>query len=858
MATRLTWNDCQMSSPRNHPLSGGATYQSRYKRITFLDPRVVRIESSPDGVFEDRPSLCVSNRIPVQVEHSVITQDSTTTLQSEHFSIQFNDDNPLFDATSLKVIFHSLAGSPAWSPGTVDNQNLGGTLRTLDILDGDTFAPNAPAILAEQQKVPPGLLSRSGWSVHDDSASVAIDDQKGGWAAPRHAGNQDYYLFSFGTDFKSWIGIAQKIFGHQPLPPRYAFGYWWSRYWAYTDKELEQIADECDQQGIPLDVIVLDMDWHQQGWTGLSWDRAYFPDPAEFFSKMKERGIHCSMNLHPADGIAPHEDCYAEAAHTLGMNIEEGKTIEFDCTDPKSMQIYFDVLKSHEEKGVEFWWLDWQQGTKSKMEGLDPLPWLNHLHYQHLENKYPERRPLNFSRYGGLGSGRYPIGFSGDSFVSWRSLKYQSYMTATAANVLYGYWSHDIGGHFHGHLDPELFTRWLQSGAYSPVLRTHATKQTTNDRQFWETGLPHSRVMKKVVNRRYELVPYIYTECRKCYDTGISLCRPTYYEYPEQEASYNNPQQYFFGSSIITAPINQQLDPLYQQATQQTYLPPGEWYSVTHGLTIKGDQEINDRYLLDETPLFVRSGTVLPGQIAAKRLTAPCYKDLLLEIYPGDSGEYELYEDDGTSSKYTSGESSSTLFSFERKESGIILSINRCKGTYPGFSPERTLTVRCIGYTPAAEIYVNGELLPYSRSNGNGWRYDGDSQTVQLHLSRIDLTETTTIKIGFKTEICFAPSGMIGALRRIHSAFDTVRILELPYERAVAALAQTGSRVSRNPDSYGEEIGQVQNSLRLLLSQEAEVRETLHKKSRYTLKKLGALDQTRALLQDALSLLTRE
>ena len=835
-----------------------STYKSEFTRITFLDPQVIRIETSSNGTFEDRPTLCVAHRQPTPVEYSVEKGvGSRRLLVSEHFSIEFDDRVPSNDTHTLKVTFLSLIDRPHWSPGVFDTKNLGGTLRTLDVLDGDVCSPLDPSILSQQEKVPAGLLSRSGWSVHDDSLSIVIDNTVAdGWATPRSTGVSDFYLFAFGDDFKGWIKAASKIFGHQPLPPRYAFGYWWSRYWAYTDKELELIVEECNQRGIPLDVIVLDMDWHKQGWTGLSWDKAYFPDPADFFSRMNKQGIHCSMNLHPADGISAHEDCYSDAAHALGIDPQGEKTIEFDCTDPKSMQIYFDVLKSHEDKGVEFWWLDWQQGTKSKMEGLDPLPWLNHLHYRHLETKYPDRRPLNFSRYGGLGSGRYPIGFSGDSFVSWKSLKYQSYMTATAANVLYGYWSHDIGGHFHGELDPELFTRWLQSGAFSPVLRTHATKQTTNDRQFWETGLPHSKIMKDVVRRRYELVPYIYSECRCCYETGISLCRPTYYEYPEHQLSYECPQQYFFGSRMLVAPINQQLDPLRQQALQKVFLPPGNWYNVTHGYMVTGGQQITERYLLDETPLFIPAGTLLPGQVDAKRLTAPYYENLLLEIYPGDSGVYELYEDDGISSGYRTNKSARTLCSFSKRNKELLLTINPSIGTYVGFSSRRSLTIRCIGYTPPTEVLLDGSVLPYARDSVPGsWRYDGDNQMIIVQVDSIDLLDGASFTLHFKEENMFATQGMVGALRRIQAAFNIVRILELPYERAVAALAQTGNRISRSPNTYYNEVGQITEILNSLLLQSNNIRETLHADARYALKKLTALDQTHAILRDASNLL---
>jgi alpha-glucosidase (family GH31 glycosyl hydrolase) len=152
----------------------------------------------------------------------------------------------------------------------------------------------------------------------------------------------------------------------------------------------------------------------------------------------------------------------------MGRDGRKAERIEFNCTDPAFMHAYFEELHHpHEQKGVDFWWIDWQQGTKCQLEGLDPLPWLNHLHARDLEKR--GKRPLIVSRYGGLGGGRFPVGFSGDALGTWDTLALEAWFTAMASNVLFGYWSHDIGGIFPTDRSPELFTRWVQFGAFSPV-----------------------------------------------------------------------------------------------------------------------------------------------------------------------------------------------------------------------------------------------------------------------------------------------------------------------------------------------------------------------------------------------------
>jgi alpha-glucosidase (family GH31 glycosyl hydrolase) len=137
-----------------------------------------------------------------------------------------------------------------------------------------------------------------------------------------------------------------------------------------------------------------------------------------------------------------------------------------------------------EEEGVDFWWIDWQQGNTTKIEGLDPLWMLNHYHY--LDSRRSGARGLTFSRYAGPGSHRYPVGFSGDTVISWDSLAFQPYFTANASNIGYGWWSHDIGGHMMGYRDDELYLRWLEFGVLSPIMRLHSTAIEVLGKEPWK------------------------------------------------------------------------------------------------------------------------------------------------------------------------------------------------------------------------------------------------------------------------------------------------------------------------------------------------------------------------------------
>ena len=162
--------------------------------------------------------------------------------------------------------------------------------------------------------------------------------------------------------------------------------------------------------------------------------------------------------------------------------------------------------------------------------------WLNYVHFT--DQQREGKRPLLFHRWGGLGNHRYQIGFSGDTISVWDSLAFQPWFTATAANVGYAYWSHDIGGHMPGAVDPELYTRWVQFGAFSPILRTHTTKNPDSERRIWAYPEPYSSMLRSAFQLRYALQPYIYTEARRTYDTGVAFFRPLYYDWPEANEAY--------------------------------------------------------------------------------------------------------------------------------------------------------------------------------------------------------------------------------------------------------------------------------------------------------------------------------
>jgi alpha-glucosidase len=808
-------------------------------RVTVLTDRLLRIEYASDGEFEDRPTSAVVNRRFPPTRFRAHNDGHALTVDTGTVQLRCDDVTRPFTARRLHARIGTGPSATQWRYGQAERGNLGGTVRTLDGWKGTKtaravgFDPEA-GILREwdEQSLGPGLLSRQGWVVLDDSGTVVFDADADAsrsrsarsWPVPRPPGERrDLYLFAYGTDHRAALEAGTRLLGAQPLPPRFAFGYWYSRYYPYTDRELVQIAEQFDHYDVPADVLVVDMDWHQLGWTGYSWDRDLFPDPTETLDRIHDLGLRVALNLHPADGVGRHEDAFGAMCEALGLDPDDTDGIPFDITDPRFVAAYFRLLHHPEEdRGVDVWWMDWQQGTESAIAGLDPLAWLNELHWDDQARRRPNRRPLIFSRWGGLGAGRYPIGFSGDTYADWESLAYQPEFTATAANVLYGYWSHDIGGHFGSTPDPELYARWVQFGAHSPVLRTHGTLDAYQERRLWEFPNPYRTVMIDAVRRRYELVPYLYGECRSGVDTGRSLVRPMYHEHPDVEAAYDAPGQYHFGEHMVVAPATRPLDDDGMVGVA-VWLPQGEWFDVAHGARLPIDRDggewLERRYLLDEVPVFVPAGTVVPTQRGVRRLDATSYPNLVVTAYPGRDGAYELYEDDGTSTGYERDRSVWLPLSHLVRARSRRLTVGPARGTYRGWTRTRPVEVRFVGEAPPTAVRIGDRAVPWAASRRDGhWWYDAAEATVAVSLPRVDLRGETTVSLDRPSARVRDASdalldGFPGLARRLAVVSEATRALVGDDSRPVVRLSRTPDRIARDPSTLLAELQGVRAGL---------------------------------------------
>lgn len=605
-------------------------------RFTLLTPELIRMEYSKKGNFTDESTQVVLNRDFPPFEFELEETVDSLEIYTDAFHLvydkkEFSNQGLTIDMKSNYTDFNN-----KWFYGE-QIDTLKGTTRTLDNIDGAT-------------QLEEGLISKQGYAILDDSKSFIVESS--GEQKPRETGIIDIYFFGYRHEYKKALQDYFQLTGPTPILPRYALGNWWSRFWAYTEEEYLALMDKFKEEGVPLSVSVIDMDWHVRdvdsrfgsGWTGYSWNKELFPDPERFLQALHDRGMKVTLNVHPADGIRAFEDCYPAVADHLKLNVLLEEPAEFDMTDKQFVESYFkDVHHPLEKQGVDFWWIDWQQGNQSKEAGLDPLWLLNQYHFEDISES---RDGLILSRYAGPGSHRYPVGFSGDSIISWESLQFQPYFTATASNIGYSWWSHDIGGHMGGERDDELTLRWMQFGCYSPINRLHSSSSPFNGKEPWNFSPMIQESMNESLRERHRLLPYLYTANVALSEQGRPLLQPLYYDYPESTQAYEYKNQYLFGSELLVAPIVHKTDEVYKFSKEDIWLPEGKWYDYHNGNRYEGDTEISIFRKLNETAVFAKAGAIIPTDpnILA---TQPDQLPEVIEwkVFPGASNQFELIEE---------------------------------------------------------------------------------------------------------------------------------------------------------------------------------------------------------------------
>lgn len=769
---------CVLSAGNLAAQNANIAYSDNNTRFTVITERVVRMEYSPLGEFTDNPSFIAVNRDYPSVEYNVCVEDGWVHITTSAVNLKYKQGSGMFTDKNIAISASYGGMDINWKPGMVQRANLKGTYRTLDGMDGNlqTMDWLQDSQKGERLKLEDGILARDGWTLIDDSQGFLFDnDPEWPWVTERtNMEGCDWYFMAYGTDYKAALKDYTVFAGKIPMIPKYAFGYWWSRNWAYSDKEYRELVDNFKAYSIPLDVLVVDMDWHytepgKGGWTGWTWNKRLFPDYVRFMEDMKKDGLKLTLNLHPADGISHYEKGYEGVAIDMGIDPESKVTVPWDHSDKKFALSFFEnVLTPMELEGVDFWWLDWQQGMYDKrLKGLSNTWWINYVFYTQME-RFTAQRPLLYHRWGGLGNHRYQIGFSGDAVITWRSLDYQPYFNSTASNVLYGYWSHDLGGYI-GEMNPEMYVRWMQFGTYSAIMRTHSVKGAGMNKEPWKYSIEYAEPLRRSIRQRYDLVPYIYSMARKAHDEGLSLCRPMYYEYPECEEAYSFKNEYMFGDNMIILPITKPMTDGYSEV--DVWLPEGEWYEWTTGTLLKGGKVVRRYFSLDEFPVYVKAGCVIP--------TLPDYvmnlndnndDKYVLTLFPTSNDKlcsFLLYEDNGNSKDYETSFATTEIIS-NRYGSTHEIVIRPRKGHYEGIPQTKEYDLKVYTTCCPKAVTIDGKPAHFN--------YDGREFALTVSLDEKPCHKQTVVCMKYAEATVADANGIYGKARRVCGTIEKLKL----------------------------------------------------------------------------------
>ena len=794
-----------------HPaMSPTTTLQGEHWRIGLITESLIRLEWSDSGEFEDRATLMAVDRAFLPsgaVDYTTGERDGMLVVETPALRLTY--DRKPFSKEGLTIVVKGVPDSQfnTWHYGDDPKGNLGGTARTLDEADG--------AIPLGQ-----GVISRDGWAVLDDSASnvfVTADADGnlpdgvvaygGIGVAPRDHRETDIYFFGYGRRYREAVHDFQKLSGPAPLLPRFALGNWWSRYYRYSQDEYLDLMDRFKAEGIPFTTSVIDMDWHLvddvdprfgSGWTGYTWNPKLFPDPKRFLDGLHERGLRTTVNIHPRDGIRAFEKPYAKAAATVGVDAEAQEPVEFDLTNPKFVQAYFDMHHDLEADGIDFWWIDWQQGGVTRQPGLDPLWVLNHMHY--CDSARDGRWPLTFSRFAGPGSQRYPVGFSGDTVITWKSLKFQPYFTSTASNIGYGWWSHDIGGHMFGYRDEELEARWYQLGAFSPINRLHSSCSPFSGKEPWNFHEPVRSAMVDVLRLRQALMPYLYTMNWRAAVDGDPIVEPMYWANPNLGESYEVPDEFRFGTELVVAPVVDPMDKASMRGKADAWLPQGDWFDFFDGRRYTAADPAGRRLAvwrtIDRIPVFAKAGGIVPMQSDPLSDMTVNPRALDVVIFPGADGSFAMREDSGEFREVCADAAAAqesatavTAMTWQWDDGRSPQFVIEAPTGNTSVVPERrdwTLIFRGVARS-AMQVIVGGEA--WDKDLVGTTVVDYDAETLSLSVKLYDVPSSSRIQVLFPQGLALAESPTEADCERI--LFDA-QMLYTTKEHAMAQISRYG------------------------------------------------------------------
>lgn len=647
------------------------TFKGNKYRITVLSDVLLRFEYSETGKFNDYPTIFAINRNFAKKPVFTVKQDEKyINITNDYFILEYSKEKPyiaskLVPDSNLRITLKDT--DKLWYFGNPEVKNLKGSAYSFDNKSNINLSK--------------GLYNLDGFASIDDTMSpVFISD---GTIKKNPSDALDVYVFIYKNDFQKALDSYFELTGKPSFIPRYALGVCWNKNEDYTEEELKDIISNFNKINIPLSSILLGSKWNlnKEGKTlsNYKFDNEKYKNLEQTINDIHQKNVFLGLTINPQSGITPYDSGYQSLKTKL--NIIKDGVIPINVYNTAILETFLNETLAN--LNIDFIKIDeiTEDKTKTFM--------LMHYIYKSL-SKTAERRGLILSRNPGIASHRYPALYSGNTKVSWKTLKYLPYFNITSSNLGLSYYSHDIGGYEGGVEDSELYTRYVQFGTYSPIFRFSSKEGRYYKREPWKWDIFTESIVKDYIRIRHRLIPYIYSEMYKYSKDGINLIKPLYLDYEKilDEPLYKN--EYHFGKELFVCPITEPKDKVMNRVVHRMYLPEGTWYDFKTGKKFPGGKRYVTFYKDEDYPVYAKSGAIVPMAILDENnlnSVKPPEK-MEIQVFPGVSNNYDLYEDDGVTNLYKEGYYIVTNIDYNYRKNNYTLILRPTQGK-TGIIPDK-------------------------------------------------------------------------------------------------------------------------------------------------------------------------
>jgi len=533
------------------------------------------------------------------------------------------------------------------------------------------------------------------WSLKKNTTTFRSPDAK----------SLDYVVFAGSAD--DVIASYRNLSGNVPLLPEAGYGFWQCRERYTSAAQLVETIDEFRKRKLPVDFIVQDWQyWGDNGWGVPQFDDKYYPNPKDFISKLHD--LHARLSV----SVWSNPDKNSEIGKELAAKkLFIPNTKWLDYFNPETRKEYWHVINENLfSKGVDAWWLDAVEPENDALKGektflgagdfyrLTYPYFVSKTFYEGQRAATNDKRVCILTRSAFPGQQRFGIiNWSGDIGATWDVFRRQIVAGLNYSITGFPYWTTDIGGFFrpvktqytdeHYH---ELLIRWFQWGAFNPIFRIHGYMSQTEP---WKYGDSVESNMREMLNLRYKLIPYIYSEAWQITRNGSTIMRPLVMDFRNDTLALQHQLEYMFGKSFLVAPVTES-----DAREWKVYLPvKASWYDFWTGKSFKGGQSVKVPSPLNRIPLFVKAGSIIPIGRSIQYVGQKTADSLEIRIYSGANGRFDLYEDEGDGYSYERG--NYRLIPFRWDQHNRTLTIGALKGALRSGLKKRIFNVILVNET---------------------------------------------------------------------------------------------------------------------------------------------------------------